>query len=358
MPAPPLIGLLEFAAGTRTCVPLAAFDARRLDWAITTGLGPLLHEAATSDPDAHRSPGWPRVEAAMLSSRVVTGELLDAAGDVLEACTRRGLVVTLLKGISVCEQYYPQPHLRLMRDIDLLVADETLPAADALLRALGWEPRSVRPEAFYEAHHHGTPLFHPQRHVWIELHRRLMPPEGELARERVFTTQSVAGEIRPSVFRGRPATRLSDELQLVYLAVHWGRHFHAKGGLFAMLDAIHLLRAAGARLDWSRVMGWLRGSAAAAPLLVLLTYLARHGITLVPAEALRDLQGCQRGLGDVNLRLAHTLIDLYMVDGRPHGRLLSGARVGRVWRTLLASGSPSGNLARIPGAMLSRRRRR
>jgi hypothetical protein len=357
MPAPPLISLLEFAAGSRSCVPLAAFDARRLEWAIATGLGPLLHEASTDDPESRRSPGWPRVEGAMLSARVVTGALLDAAGDVLDACARRGLRVTLLKGISVCEQYYPQPHLRLMRDIDLLVADEAFPGADAVLRSLGWEPRSTRPDAFYEAHHHGRPLFHPQRHVWIELHRRLMPPEGELARERVFTVANVEGEIRPAVFRGRTTTRLSDELQLVYLAVHWGRHFHAKGGLFALLDAILLLRAVGARLDWRRVLDWLRGSLAAAPLYLLLTYLTRHGITPVPAETLRALRECQRGFGAVNLRLAHGLIDVYMVDGRPHGRLLSGARVSRAWRTLLSRGSPLANLARIPAAMLRRRRR-
>ena len=356
--ASPLIGLLEFAAGARTRLPLDAFDARRLEWAIATGLGPLLFEAAKDDQSSRQSPPWPRIEGAMLSARVVTGALLDAATDVLEASMRRDLTVTLLKGISVCEQYYPHPHLRLMRDIDLLVADDGLPAAEALLRELGWEPRTARPHTFYEAHHHSAPLFHPGRGVWIELHRSLMPPESAVALDGVFTDANVRGEIRPAVFRGRPATRLSDELQLVYLAVHWGRHFHAQGGLFAMLDAIYMLRVAGARLDWNKVVDWLRGSAAAAHLYLLLTYLVRHRITGVPSEVLRDLRRCQRGLGAVNLTLAHRLIDVYMVDGRPHGRLLSGARVGRLWRTLLSRGSPSANLARIPGAMLRRRRRR
>jgi hypothetical protein len=32
----------------------------------------------------------------------------------------------LLKGISISEQCYPEPHLRLMRDVDLLVAKESL----------------------------------------------------------------------------------------------------------------------------------------------------------------------------------------------------------------------------------------
>jgi hypothetical protein len=358
-PMRPLIGLLEFAAGGRGAVPLARFDARRLDWAIATGLGSLVFEAAKDDPESRRSPSWPRVEGARLAARIVTGELLDAARDIVEATARRHLTVTLLKGISVCEQYYPEPHLRLMRDIDLLVSDDALPAAEACLRELGWQPREPRSQAFYATHHHSAPLFHPQRGVWIEVHRGLVPPDSAIAHERVFTGAHIRGEIRPSVFRGQSTTRLSDELQLVYLASHWGRHFRATGGLFAILDAIYLLRTAGERIDWGRILEWLRVSPTAAThLYVLVTYLGRHRIAGVPPEVLHDVRRCQRGFGAMNLRLAHSLVDRYMVNGRRHGRLLSTARVTVLWRTLLSRGSPCQNLARIPGALLRRRRRR
>ena len=355
----PLIDLLEYAAGDRSAVPLARFDARRLDWAIATGLGSLVFDAAKDDPASRRSPSWPRVEGARLAARIVTAELLDAARDIIDASARRHLTVTLLKGISVCEQYYPEPHFRLMRDIDVLVSDHALPAAEACLRELGWEPREPRSQAFYATHHHSAPLFHPQRGVWIEVHRGLVPPDTELARERVFTGAHVRGEIRPAVFRGQVTTRLSDELQLAYLAAHWGRHFRATGGLFAMLDVIYLLRTAGGRLDWNRMLEWLRVSPIAAThLYVLLTSLGRHRVADVPREALRDLRRCQRGFGAMNLRLAHGLVDRYMVNGRPHGRLLSDVRVTLLWRTLLSRGSPYQNLARIPGALLRRRRPR
>jgi hypothetical protein len=130
----PLIALLEVAAGIRTQLPVAAFDARRVEWALATGFGPLLFEAVRNDPEWRRSAVWPRIEGAALTGRVVTGTLLDAASDVLDACAQRGLPVTLLKGIAVCEQFYPAPYLRLMRDIDLLFGDDVRPAAEVLLR--------------------------------------------------------------------------------------------------------------------------------------------------------------------------------------------------------------------------------
>jgi hypothetical protein len=352
----PLIALLEVAAGTRASVPFGSFEARRLEWALTTGLGPLLFEAVKHDPEWRRSAAWRRIEGAALTARVVTGTLLEAAGDVLDACARRGLPVTLLKGISVCEQLYPAPYLRLMRDIDLLFDDDVRPAAEVLLRDLGWEPRSPHSEAFYAGHHHSTPLFHPRRNVWIEVHRRLMPPESTVARDGVFAPAHVRGEIRPMLFRGRNTTMLSAEMQLVYIAVHWGRHFHALGGLFALLDTIHLLRAAGARFAWDRTLAWLRDSAAAAHLYVLLTYLVRSRLARVAPAILRELGRSQHGIGAVNLGLAHRLIDTYMVDGRAHGLFFSEPRVTLLWRTLLAGGSASRTLTRIPGAMLRGRR--
>ncbi len=351
-----LIGLLEFAAGCRARLRLAAFDDAGVDWAIATGLGPLLYEAVRSDPGAARSPHWPRLAGAQLAARVVTDELFDAAGEILDACAARGHRVTLLKGVSVAARHYPEPHVRLMRDLDLLVTPDAAAAADALLRDLGYRPRSAKPAAFYATHHHGVPLFHPQRAVWVELHRALFPPQSALGADPVFGAANVEREIRPAEFRGRRATRLSDELQLVYLAAHWGRRFNPRGGLFPLLDAIYLLRGAGSGLDWDRILGWLAGSAAAPHVYLLLSYLARHRLVELAPEVQRALRRSQRCLGPANLRLAHALIRRYMLDGRPFGRILTPGTVQRLWRTLLAPRSAAGNLARIPGVVLAPRR--
>ena len=48
------------------------------------------------------------------------GNLIDATREIVEACEARGIRVTLLKGISISDQYYPDAHLRPMGDIDIL----------------------------------------------------------------------------------------------------------------------------------------------------------------------------------------------------------------------------------------------
>jgi hypothetical protein len=60
--------------------------------------------------------------------------------------------LTLLKGISLCEQHYPEPHLRTTGDIDALVDAAAVPELEARLVGLGYRPRSTYPREFYEHH--------------------------------------------------------------------------------------------------------------------------------------------------------------------------------------------------------------
>ena len=199
LPRPPLLALLEVAAGRRPGLRLAALDARRVQWAIATGLGPLLADAVRADPEAPRSPHWPALAGAELAARVVTAELLDATAEILEACAAHGHAVTLLKGVAMATQHYPAPHLRLMRDLDLLVAPDAVGAVEAVLDALGYRPASTRSAAAYARHHHGVPRYHPRRGVWVEVHRALVPPDDPLAAAASRCAQSVERPANASI---------------------------------------------------------------------------------------------------------------------------------------------------------------
>src|SRR5262249_39728041 len=118
--APSLKLLLRAAAEDRTDLALGDFRAEQIRWAVDSGLGPLLRRATTSDLDARKSPLWPLVESPDLTARVRAGEGRDAAAELIRACEGRTPPLTLLKGISICEQVYPEPHLRFMGDIDVL----------------------------------------------------------------------------------------------------------------------------------------------------------------------------------------------------------------------------------------------
>jgi hypothetical protein len=65
----PLLTLLRAACQGREDLPLATFDAAHLQWALESGLGPLLFHATKHDPKAATSPFWPLLQGADLTGR-------------------------------------------------------------------------------------------------------------------------------------------------------------------------------------------------------------------------------------------------------------------------------------------------
>jgi hypothetical protein len=341
--------LLQAAACGRADVPLAVLEVAQVCWAIETGFGPLLWYTTHAAAGAGASPLWPLVQGTDLAARLLTAEQFAAMGEILEACRGRVPPLTLLKGISIGDQYYPAPHLRLMRDLDVLVDEAALPAVEVTLSTLGYRQQSHRPPTFYATHHHSMPFVHPTRGLWVEVHRGLFPPASALGRDRLFRQEVLQQQRQPSVFQGHEVFRLSPELQLVYIAAHWAVGFQRVGGLIAVLDAIYLLRRTAGMLDWGRLLTWLQGSVAAAPLFLLLTYLdTAHLVDLAP-EVLRDLGARPHGLSPTALALGHWLVDRYLMAGRPLGRILSDYRLDVLWQALLLGpGTPRSKLLRVP----------
>jgi hypothetical protein len=330
---------------------LAAFDEAHVRWALETGLGPLLFQATQADPQAAASPFWPLLRGADLTAQVLAAEHFEAMSEILDACKGNVHTVVLLKGISISEQYYPTPHLRPMRDIDFLVAEADLPTMESLLLELGYSQPLKRPLKAGERPHHSSPFFHQRRGIWIEVHRKLFSSLSAFATDKVFHLDHFATQLRPSTFQGRKVTRLSDELQLVYIAAHWNRDYNivdVLGAMIAMLDIIYLLGNNENALHWEQILDWLHGSAAALPLYLLLTYLQRFHLIDVDPEVLRELSLRQRSLGNLSLTVLHALIDRYLVDGRPLGPILSLRNLPILWNTLLLPGPPWRNLLLIP----------
>jgi Uncharacterised nucleotidyltransferase len=355
---PQLLPLLQAAAQRRQDLELATFTEAQVRWVLATGLGPLLFQVTQGDPRAPASPCWPLLRAAELTARVLTAEHFEAMSEILEASTGHIAPVVLLKGISVAEQYYPAPHLRPMRDIDLLVTEADLPAMEALLFALGYaQPPKPSPQAGYR-HHHLSPFFHPRRGIWIEVHWRLFSSLSPFETDPVFSPDHLATQLRPSTFQGRPVMRFSDELQLVYLAAHWHRSYNLLtpvGAMIAMVDLIYLLGNSKTALHWEQILEWRQGSAAGLPLYLLLTYLQRCHLLEVEAAVLRELSLRHRALSRPILTMLHALIDRYIVDGCSPGPLVSARTLSVLWQRLRLPGLPWRNLLGLPWYFLPSR---
>jgi Uncharacterised nucleotidyltransferase len=349
--APGLLALL--AAAQRKCrtLALASLDERQIHWAVTTGLGPLVVWTTAEDPEASASSQWTLLRAADIAARVLVAEQFDAVTELIDACTGAIPPLTLLKGISVSEGYYPSPHLRPMRDIDVLVPKSAVQPVEVMLRRLGYrEQVGVRVEDFQHLHH-GVPMVHRRTGVCIEVHHQLFPPSPRIRGCDPFSPEHIAAKLVPSTFIGRSVYRLDPQLELPYIASHWAQSskvIHGVGGMFAMLDTIYLLKR-NPELHWDNVLRYVHGSPASTHLYLLLSYLARNELVDVPPELIDELARMQQSLGRLARDTLYTILDRYVVDGQQYGRYVTRRSNVRIaWDALLAPGSPSRNLAILP----------
>src|SRR5712692_1144489 len=72
----------------------------------------------------------------------------------VDALRRRGMTPVLLKGYGLASRCYPDPLLRPMSDVDLLVSPRSLPEARAALLEVGLHPQDEGSERFSLAHTH------------------------------------------------------------------------------------------------------------------------------------------------------------------------------------------------------------
>jgi len=353
---PHLISLLRAASQRQGNLTLGIFDEAQIRWIIETGLGPLLFYTMKAGIGELSSQLRPLLQGADLTARMLTAEHLDAMCEIVDACEGRVPPLTLLKGISICRQYYPQPHLRTMRDIDFLVENAALPSVETILLALGYRQQSQIPHAFWQKHHHSMPFFHSQRGIWVEVHRGLVSAKSGLGGDNVFSPENVKTQLRPSEFQGRKVTRLSDELQVVYIASHWARDFKFIGGMVAFLDMIYLWNNKSGKLDWDQILKWSSGSVASTYLYLFLSYLDKYRLIDISPKILNELFLRQRSFGKVNLRIAHSLIDRYLVEGRNCGKRFALRNCALLWEALLYARPPLLNLALAPWKLLLPRR--
>ena len=343
-----LARLLGAIAADRTDLDLNCFAATTVQLAIDRGLGPLLFHATKNNPYSAASALQPILQGADITSRILVHEQLDGLQDILDALGSSARHVTLLKGISTCQQYFPVPHLRTMGDIDLLVAPEKQAELETLLRQTGYYQQSELPPSFYRQHHHSMPFFHPVRKIWVEVHTQLFPPKSHLVQDRIFTNAHVERSTAPYTIRGTTTNVLGSELQIAYLAAHWGGSFPYHRGLMPILDVMYLLKEENSSIKWDKLLTWLHGSAATPYVYLLLSFLQHQQLCELASSVIQRLQGMQKTINLPVLAILHKILEKYLVDGYPFGRFATFNNIAVVWDTLLAQRGATRNLVAVP----------
>ena len=364
MPVPPGAGLLRkllaYAATQHSnedlqtsVAEIEAISDRRFQQLSDAGLAPLLYRAIRHDLDSIPSDLGDSLKAADLTAQVRHGSLCDAAYEIIDACEDAGVRVTLLKGISIADQYYPAGHLRAMGDIDILVRAHELLSVESRLLTLGY----VRKQD-YEVESgspHGAPMWHPQRRVWVEVHTALFPEDSGLRSNEFFSPASVAAQSVASTFHGRPVYRLANELQLAYIASYWIRDLSRNGFhptfVMPLVDAIYLLEASGPTLDWNGLLARLDNELAAASLYLMIDYLGSLGLAQCAQPILSRLARCQHVIGSPERKIIAAMLNGCLVGDESR----TGVFIGRhpmiaktVLSCLLAEGSHTGKIMSLP----------
>jgi hypothetical protein len=319
-----------------------------VEWLLGQGLGPLLY--------ALRPPGGldvgdraaDRLRGADLTSRALTHQLLGAVEPLIGRLQAAGVTTTVLKGVSFATRYYPEPHLRVMSDIDLLVDPEELDVAAEVLRAAGFE----QPDTEWRPGHHAPPLRHPQSGLWVELHHALRPPRSPEAAEAPFAAGAWGAE-RQLGRIGRSETGfLGPECELALITTGWcydlKTRFGLPGSARALVDVVHLLAAtADDGFDWDRVMGWSHGSYTGACIGLTLEYLRKHDACPAPADVTERILRSQVFVRGRTLRAVHALLDRYVVAPGT-GRLATPNNIASTFDALIAPRSAWRNLLAVP----------
>ena len=128
-------------------------------------------------------------------------------------------------------------------------------------------------------------------------------------------------------------SRLSAELQLVYIAYSWMRDLTLDGihpsFLATLFDAVYLLKRVDKALNWTDLLAWLESDMATASLYAMLAYLNRHGLARTPDPILSCLASRQNIVGPLQLRLIHQTLDRFLLAGRPFVSVLPPPVPGR-----------------------------
>lgn len=339
--------MLQAIVDDRSDFDLRGYSDPLVRQAIDVGLGPSLYRITRQ---GERGVWHDALRAQDLAARVESLDRLDGLEEILTALPRElSAQILWLKGISLSQRVYPEAHLRMMGDIDLLVPSALQSELENVLRGLGYRQRSTEPPEFYARLHHSMPFIHTGKQIVVEVHTGLFPPATRLAGTELFKPESLLRRCVADEFRGFPIKRLDDETELAYIATHWINERRCFGtAVIPMLDLAHLIRHQSAGFDWNGLFAALNNSPAAPHVRVALGFLHdRVGIQISAAnrQGLADLATRPQVVVDSWL---HRMIDRYALAAMPFGRFWTRNMANVAWVTLLQPRSGWINFVSLP----------
>ena len=263
MPLPQLqLLLLDLIAPART-VTQAQVDAMSApDWQALLGmvrqhrLGPLLHWQLERAHAHLIIPPDVKADLALNHKNAALRSLMLQREIVLlhQILNKANIPYVALKGAYLAYHAYPQPALRPLRDVDILVPkDRTLEAYQALLDGglsrISQYHHAGMPKAVMEVWHHLPPLRSASGRVHVELHSRLFDHEKDgLAQVDPSETRKLWDRCIKMPLANQAITFQSPTDLLLHLIEHAVYHHKFSNGPLLLSDLAYLINTQA--IDW------------------------------------------------------------------------------------------------------------
>jgi hypothetical protein len=156
-----------------------------------------------------------------------------------------GVQAVLLKGATWLFEDGPSRRDRMMRDIDVLVAEEHLEAAMAALRAAGYTASNIYAET---GHLHEVPLY-IDGGLLLEVHTALTTRDHMLTGKEMIAG---ATPVAPGLASPSPGHRIIHNV--LHAQIMNGDYWSGAASLRDALDLSRLMVAFGAKIDWPQLV--------------------------------------------------------------------------------------------------------
>ena len=210
----------------------------------------LTYRLLADGPLADRVPGTvrERLRSYYVDTAIRNALLLRQTGEAAAALAAERIPVLLLKGLHLARFIYPEPALRSMADVDLMVPRDRLADAERVFLDRGWGP-VPRPdiEQFCTWSNHLAKL-HKDGAPVVELHWSIERPTCPFT----LDLDGLWARSRPALLDGVPVRLLAPEDLLLHLALH-GSYHHGfdRAALKALVDVNTVVAKHRGELDWA-----------------------------------------------------------------------------------------------------------
>ena len=247
----------------------------------------------------------------------------------LDALRAQNIPVIVLKGAALAGSVYVDVGLRPMVDMDLLVPEECVFTAQAIVQGLGYKPVGTRAEQEdFEQNHRHLPLLRGVRKpVAFEIHRHVMRRDSEL----YFDITGFWSRAQQVLVAGTKAWGLAPEDLLIHLSINFvlDRRFGSLMSLGQLCDIAETTRVYGDIIDWTELIREVSHSNLATPVFVGL-YIAQQVLgAQVPEYALRRLEPV-----DLDSEIVKRLARQRVVGELRIGKKLVSRDSHQNWRTI------------------------